>query len=129
MSKKLLEEQAVRKFMKIAGLQPLTNSFLKESEEQKDLEEAKKKEMEEGYGKKEEAAKKDGEKLEEEVEDLEEGKEELEEGGGQMPFDAQDRRADERAPEGLEEAKGLSAAKPAKKVRSCLYNAIQSSDD
>ena len=45
MSKKLLEEQAVRKFMKIAGLQPLTNSFLKESEEQKDLEEAKKKEM------------------------------------------------------------------------------------
>lgn len=41
MSKKLLEEQAVRKFMKIAGLQPLTNSFLKENEEA-DLEEAKK---------------------------------------------------------------------------------------
>ena len=32
MSKKLLEEQAVRKFMKIAGLQPLTNSFLREND-------------------------------------------------------------------------------------------------
>jgi hypothetical protein len=108
MSKKLLEEQAVRKFMKIAGLQPLTNSFLKESEEQKDLEEAKK-DVKEVYGKKkvEESSDSEGERLEEEVEDLEEGKEELEEGGGQMPFDAQDRRADERAPEGVNEAKAL----------------------
>jgi hypothetical protein len=63
MSKKLLEEQAVRKFMKIAGLQPLTNSFLREN---------------------------DG-KLK-----VEEGREELEE------------------VEDLEEAKVLSAAKPAK---------------
>lgn len=123
MSKKLLEEQAVRKFMKIAGLQPLTNSFLKENEEA-DLEEAKhkdekdekdkkdkKKEMEEGYGKKkkmEESEDSDGETLEEEVEDLEENKEELEEGGGQMPFDEASRRVDERAPEDrVNEAKAL----------------------
>ena len=50
MSKKLLEEQSIRKFMKIAGLQPLTNTFLKESED-----------------------------LQEEVGDLEEGVEELDE--------------------------------------------------
>lgn len=114
MSKKLLEEQAVRKFMKIAGLQPLTNSFLKESEEA-DLEEAKakdKKQMEEGYGKDkkkmEESETSEGEKLEEEVEDLEEAKEELEEGGGQMPFDEASRRMDERAPEDrVNEAKAL----------------------
>jgi hypothetical protein len=112
MSKKLLEEQAVRKFMKIAGLQPLTNSFLKENET-----------VEEGYGKKkmeeeshkdekevkEEAAEKDGKKLEE-VEELEEAKEELEEGGGQMPFDEASRRPDERAPEDrVNEAKALVA--------------------
>ena len=42
MSKKLLEEQSIRKFMKIAGLQPLTNTFLKESE-------GKKPKMEENY--------------------------------------------------------------------------------
>jgi len=119
MSKKLLEEQAVRKFMKIAGLQPLTNSFLKENET-----------VEEGYGKKkmeeeshkdekevkEEAAEKDGKKLEEveeleeAKEELEEAKEELEEGGGQMPFDEASRRPDERAPEDrVNEAKALVA--------------------
>jgi hypothetical protein len=113
MSKKLLEEQAVRKFMKIAGLQPLTNSFLKESEDQKESEEAKKKEseeakkkeMEEGYGKKEEAAKKDGEKLEEEVEDLEEARSGF----------VSDREDDERATERVVgEAKELSSKKPSK---------------
>jgi hypothetical protein len=83
MSKKLLEEQAVRKFMKIAGLQPLTNSFLRENDGKVKVEESK-------------------EELDE-VEDLEEG-------GGQMPFDAQDRRADDRAP--MEEGKG--APSPAK---------------
>ena len=59
MSKKLLEEQAVRKFMKIAGLQPLTNSFLRENDGKVKVEEGK-------------------EELDE-VEDLEEAKEELEE--------------------------------------------------
>lgn len=59
MSKKLLEEQAVRKFMKIAGLQPLTNSFLRENDGKVKVEESK-------------------EELDE-VEDLEEAKEELEE--------------------------------------------------
>jgi hypothetical protein len=34
MSKKLLEESTIRSFMKLANLQPLTNKFLKESEEQ-----------------------------------------------------------------------------------------------
>ena len=92
MSKKLLEEQSIRKFMKIAGLQPLANSFLKENET-----------VEEAYGKKkmEEEAQEDDKKLEE-VEDLEEG-------GGQMPFDAQDRREDERAPEAIDEAKAMVA--------------------
>ena len=33
MSKKLLEESTIRSFMKLANLQPLTNKFLKESEE------------------------------------------------------------------------------------------------
>ena len=41
MSKKLLEEQAVRKFMKIAGLQPLTNSFLRENDGKVKVEENK----------------------------------------------------------------------------------------
>jgi hypothetical protein len=221
MSKKLLEEQAVRKFMKIAGLQPLTNSFLKESEEQKDLEE--------GYGSKkkkmEESETSEGENLEEatpinkgtagtrrrpglttvakgdrevdrktgedkghvlahdmerdayadrgrehdlstkragrgkdrhsgykaadtksglaklgEVEDLEENKEELEEGGGQMPFDAADRRADERAPDGVNEAKSLVAKalkmkgdshkmKPAKKAGGLVKEEEMPEDD
>lgn len=147
MSKKLLEEQAVRKFMKIAGLQPLTNSFLKESEEQKDLEEAKNKDekvKEEGYGSKkkkmEESETSEGEKLEEEVEDLEENKEELEEGGGQMPFDAADRRADERAPDGVNEAKSLVAKaskmkgdshkmKPAKKAGGLVKEEEMPEDD
>lgn len=62
MSKKLLEEQAVRKFMKIAGLQPLTNSFLRENDGKVKVEESK-------------------EELDE-VEDLEEAKEELEEAKG-----------------------------------------------
>jgi hypothetical protein len=114
MSKKLLEEQAVRKFMKIAGLQPLTNTFLKESET-----------VEEAYGKKmeDEAVEKDGEKLEEVAS--------LEEGGGQMPVDSESRREDDRdmargrdlgeakkmeeeGKEKVEEGKALSAAKPAK---------------
>ena len=34
MTKKLLEESAVRKFMKIAGLQPLTESFIKDNLEE-----------------------------------------------------------------------------------------------
>lgn len=84
MSKKLLEEQAVRKFMKIAGLQPLTNSFLRENDGKVKVEESK-----------------------EELDEVEE----LEEGGGQMPFDAQDRRPDDRAP--MEEAKGPAKMKGA----------------
>lgn len=114
MSKKLLEEQAVRKFMKIAGLQPLTNSFLKESEEA-DLEEAKK----------------DGKKLEEEVEDLEEAKEELEEGGGQMPFDEASRRMDERAPDDrVNEAKKMtdSVKGKGKKQGSQHFRALKEED-
>lgn len=111
MSKKLLEEQAVRKFMKIAGLQPLTNSFLKESEDQKESEEAKeakdKKEVEEGYDKKkmEESSDSEGEKLEEEVEDLEEARSGF----------VSDREDDERAAERVVgEAKELSSKKPSK---------------
>lgn len=106
MSKKLLEEQAVRKFMKIAGLQPLTNTFLKESEEvseEKELEEAKDESLEESVdGLEEGYGSKDKDKMEE-------GKEELEEGGGQMPFDEQSRRADERAP--VAEAKMTASVK------------------
>lgn len=111
MSKKLLEEQAVRKFMKIAGLQPLANNFLKESEEV----------QEEGYGKKkdkmEESADSDGETLEE-VEDLEESKNEAkeeleEERSGFVSERADDERASERVV-GESKGKGLSPAKPSK---------------
>lgn len=123
MSKKLLEEQAVRKFMKIAGLQPLTNSFLKENEEadleeakkedekKEDLEEAKKEDgkevKKEGYGKKkmEESEDSDGETLEEEVEDLEEAR------SGFVSEREDDERASERV---VGEAKELSSKKPTK---------------
>lgn len=123
MSKKLLEEQAVRKFMKIAGLQPLTNSFLKENEEadleeakkkdekKEDLDEAKKEEgkevKKEGYGKKkmEESEDSDGETLEEEVEDLEEAR------SGFVSEREDDERAADRV---VGEAKELSAKKPKK---------------
>lgn len=113
MSKKLLEEQAVRKFMKIAGLQPLTNSFLKESTTSKDeLEESvedldeSKDELEEAYG-----DKKPKKPKMEESEELDESKDELEEGGGQIPFDESSRRADERAPDDrVNEAKKMTAS-------------------
>jgi hypothetical protein len=65
--KKLLEESTIRSFMKLANLQPLTDKFLKESEE---LEEAKAEEKdEEEEEDEEEEAEEKGEK-----EDEEEGK-------------------------------------------------------
>ena len=42
MAKKLLEEATVRRFMKIAGLQPLSESFVDTLEEEETVEEAKK---------------------------------------------------------------------------------------
>jgi hypothetical protein len=100
MSKKLLEEQSIRKFMKIAGLQPLANSFLKENET-----------VEEGYGKdkkmEEQAQDKKGEdKKLEEVEDLEEGKKELDEERSGFVSERED---DERATSAdrVHEAKAL----------------------
>jgi len=65
MAKKLLEEATVRRFMKIAGLQPLSESFVETLEEEAKEEEAKEEkakeeemkesvEMEEGYGMKSE---------------------------------------------------------------------------
>jgi hypothetical protein len=65
--KKLLEESTIRSFMKLANLQPLTNKFLKESEqlEEEELEESShegEKDEEEGEGEKDE---KEGEVTEE----------------------------------------------------------------
>ena len=81
--KKLLEESTIRSFMKLANLQPLTDKFLKESEDadsdDKDddkVEEAKEEDDEETVT---EEAVEEGESLEEEVEEegevTEEGKE------------------------------------------------------
>ena len=54
MAKKLLEENTVRRFMKIAGLQPLSENFVEKLEEVEEADEAEKadeeKPMEEGYG-------------------------------------------------------------------------------
>ncbi len=117
MSKKLLEEQSIRKFMKIAGLQPLTSTFLKESEET----------VEEGYGKKKDKMEEASESSDETLEEVED----LAEGGGQAPGDSASRREDdkddargrdlgeakkmeEEGKEKVEEAKSLSPAKPTK---------------
>lgn len=75
MAKKLLEEATVRRFMKIAGLQPLSESFVDTLEEEETVEEAKKEDEDEEEGKelKEEEDKEgEEEKMEESVE-MEEG--------------------------------------------------------
>jgi hypothetical protein len=61
--KKLLEESTIRSFMKLANLQPLTDKFLKESEE---LEEVKEDELQEAKSEEEEDEEEEGEEDEEE---------------------------------------------------------------
>ena len=67
--KKLLEESTIRSFMKLANLQPLTNKFLKESEEvvaeEKHEEEEKEEEKEDEEELKEEMSEEDAEVKEE----------------------------------------------------------------
>lgn len=92
MAKKLLEEATVRRFMKIAGLQPLSEGFVDTLEEKKDEEE--KLEEEETVEEAKEEKGKDKEKLKEEDDAAEESKDgkmeesiEMEEGYGMSEED------------------------------------------
>ena len=100
MAKKLLEEATVRRFMKIAGLQPLSEGFVDKLEENEELEEST--ELEEGADLEEKEDKKDKKELEEGAE-LEEG-EELEEGADLEEKEEKDKKAKkEKMEENLEE--------------------------
>lgn len=64
-NKNLLNESTIRKFMKLASIEPLASDFISKIQESEE-------ELEEGYGKKE---------------DIDESEEELEEGHGKKPHD------------------------------------------